>query len=546
MYGQVKKRDILILPAVKIAVRDGVKLNATVYKPRFHKGPLPVIFSSTPYISDRYHEIGTYFAQRNYVYVNIDVRGRGSSEGVFEPMANEAKDGHDVVEWLAKQSFSNGKVAMWGGSYGGFNQWATAKELPPHLKTIVPAAASMPGIDYPMIYNIGSPYFSQWLVLNSANSGNDNLFDDRQYWTSKFDEWYYSGLPFATLDSLVGYPNKSWKTYMAHPSFDTFYKRMIPNVAQYRRMNLPVLTITGAYDSDQPGALTYYAEFMRHALPAARKRHWLIIGPWDHAGTRKPTKIQGGVSMGDSSLLDLNDLHWQWYNYTMKDSLKPTFLRDKVMYYVAGIDRWKSAPTLEAIGSEKLPFYLNSFHGKGGPKHDSASLQTEPAQNNKPAIYSYNPLDKDKLESIVYASVPFAEQIEIAGFFELHLYVETNVKDIDIKAEISEVKPDGTQIPLSSHTMRTRYRESLEKEKLLTPGEIHHLRFNRFTFISRMIAKGSRLSVSLYTPNSNSDQINYCSGGPVAYESAKDAHTATVKVYNNTDHQSVLYVPVTK
>jgi hypothetical protein len=63
-----------------------------------------------------------YFAQNGYVFALVDCRGRGSSEGKFEPFANEACDGHDIVEWLAKQNWSNGKITMWGGSYAGFDQ----------------------------------------------------------------------------------------------------------------------------------------------------------------------------------------------------------------------------------------------------------------------------------------------------------------------------------------------------------------------------------------------------------------------------------------
>ncbi len=139
---------------VKIPMRDGVTLNATVFQPHAQKEPLPVIFTFTPYIGDSYTDRAMYFAQHGYVYALVDVRGRGNSGGSFEPFANEAKDGYDIVEWLAKQSYCNGKVTMWGGSYAGFDQWTTLKEFPPHLATIVPAAAAHPGVDFPFEYNI--------------------------------------------------------------------------------------------------------------------------------------------------------------------------------------------------------------------------------------------------------------------------------------------------------------------------------------------------------------------------------------------------------
>src|ERR1700730_9233446 len=154
--------------AVKIPVRDGVSLNATVFQPHGQTQPLPVIFTLTPYVGDSYTDRAVYFAQHGYVYALVDVRGRGNSGGAFEPFANEPADGHDVVEWLARQTWCNGKVAMWGGSYAGFNQWATLKEFPPHLATIVPAAAAHPGVDFPASTNIFPCYLTQWLTLTSG------------------------------------------------------------------------------------------------------------------------------------------------------------------------------------------------------------------------------------------------------------------------------------------------------------------------------------------------------------------------------------------
>ena len=49
---------------VKIPLRDGVKLNATVYTPRDQKEPAPCVFTLTPYISQSYHDRGLYFASQ--------------------------------------------------------------------------------------------------------------------------------------------------------------------------------------------------------------------------------------------------------------------------------------------------------------------------------------------------------------------------------------------------------------------------------------------------------------------------------------------------
>ena len=146
-----------LLWAVKVPLRDGVRLNATVFKPAGYHRPLPVIFTLTPYNSDTYYPRARYFAQNGYVFALVDVRGRGNSEGVFLPFENEGRDGYDVVEWLAKQPWCDGKVAMWGGSYAGYDQWATLQNFPPHLATIVPAAAAAMGVDFPAQNNVLAP-----------------------------------------------------------------------------------------------------------------------------------------------------------------------------------------------------------------------------------------------------------------------------------------------------------------------------------------------------------------------------------------------------
>ena len=87
----------------KIPLRDGVLLSATVYTPRNQKAAAPCIFTLTPYIAQSYHDRGIYFAAHGYPFLTVDVRGRGNSEGQYDPLLQEAHDGYDVVEWLAKQ-----------------------------------------------------------------------------------------------------------------------------------------------------------------------------------------------------------------------------------------------------------------------------------------------------------------------------------------------------------------------------------------------------------------------------------------------------------
>ena len=305
-FAQDSARSETTIPdmrwAVKIPMRDGVTLNATIFLPHAQKEPVPVIFTLTPYIGDSYTDRAMYFSQHGYVYALVDVRGRGNSGGVFEPFANDAKDGYDVVEWFAKQSYCNGKVTMWGGSYAGFDQWSTLKEFPPHLATIVPAAAAHPGLDFPFQYNILGPYDEQWLTFTSGVTGNAMLFGSSSFWGAKAREYYDQHLAFKDYDRLVGNPSPVFQKWIQHPIPDAYYDAMVPSAEQYKRIQFPILTITGHYDGDQPGAFTYYKRHMQYGTEEAKEKHYLIIGPWDHAGTRTPTDEVAGVKLGKDAV----------------------------------------------------------------------------------------------------------------------------------------------------------------------------------------------------------------------------------------------------
>jgi putative CocE/NonD family hydrolase len=559
------KADVDMIWGVKIRLRDGVKLNATIFKPKEQKDPLPVVFTLTPYISDTYMERAMYFARNGYVYALVDVRGRGNSQGSFEPFANEGRDGHDVVEWLAGQPWSNGKVAMWGGSYAGFDQWSTAKELPPHLATIVPAAAAYPGVDFPMNYNIPFPYQIRWLSFTGGVTGNTQLFGEFSLWTAKFYNLYARHLPFRELDRLVGNPSPIFQKWQDHPTPDAYLDAMVPSPEQYARMRLPILTITGHYDGDQPGALTYYRRHLQYGAPETVANHYLIIGPWDHAGTRTPKAEVGGLKFGHASLLDLNQLHREWYDWTMKSGSKPEFLKKRVAYYMVGAEEWKYADSLDSIDSERRTLYLDS-DGAANDAFHSGSLRTEKPRGAASDHYVYDPLDTrfgalERTEEenyvlsqryplnlfgngVIYTSEPFAEDTEVAGALKFTVWLAMDVPDTDLTASVYEILFDGTSIALTSAAMRARYRESLRQAKPVPAGELVRYTFDNFTWFSRRIAKGSRLRLVLSCPNTIHLEKNYNSGGDVSRESAADARTAHITVYHDAAHPSALELPV--
>jgi putative CocE/NonD family hydrolase len=548
-------------------MRDGVHLNATVFKPKAMPAPLPVVFTLTPYIADSYEDRASYFARHGYVFALVDVRGRGNSEGTFEPFANEARDGYDIVEWLARQPWSNGKVAMWGGSYAGFDQWATLKEHPPHLATIVPAAAAAAAVDFPFYNGMFTSYIIQWLTFTSGKTGNPKQFGDSTFWTEKFRERYARNLPFRELDQIVGNTSTVFQKWMDHPQPDEYWDAMYPTPEQFAQIDIPILTITGHYDGDQIGAMRYYRDHMRYGSPGARDRHYLIVGPWNHAGTRTPNREVGGLKFGEASMLDLNNLHREWYDWTMKSGPKPAFLKQRVAYYIAGREKWKYAASLEAIAGATRTLFLNSTDSGASDAMHSGTLDPEkPTAQLAYDRYVYDPLDlrPGALETadnpnsltveteplhlfgdgLIYHSAPFEEDTEISGNVRLVASIAMDVPDTDFEVNLYEILPNGGSVLLTGDSLRARYRESTRKPTAVDPGQIVKYDFRGFTFFSRWIAKGSRLRLMLRSPNSIQVEKNYNSGGVVASESGKDARTAHISLYHDAEHASYLGLPI--
>ena len=548
---------------VKIPMRDGVQLNATLYQPKNSK-PIPAIFTLTPYIADGAHLRGRYFASHGYAFAAVDSRGRGNSGGIFEPFANEARDGYDIVEWLAKQVWCDGQVAMWGGSYGGYDQWITLREAPPHLKTIVPTASAHVGVDFPFVYNIFSPFEMQWLTYTSGAARNLTIMNDPKFWVAKFQEMYQGHLAYKDLDKIVGNRSTYFQTWISHPCCDAYWDEMDFPQEAYDQVNIPILTITGHYDDDQPGAMEYYRHHMA-SKSAARQSHYLIIGPWDHAGTRDPKTDFGGLQFSEASILDMNEIHGEWYDWTMKDGEKPGFLEKRVAYYVMGEEKWKYADSLEEIGAKTKKLYLCS-PGEANDVFHSGRLEEQPCQAVTTDTFIYDPLDKrpgdlewEPVENyltdqtfdlnlfgngVIYHSKPFTEDTEITGWVRVFAWMAMDVPDTDFIVRLGEVLADGRLIRLTQDMLRARYRESLRAEKLVTPGEINQYVFEGFTFFSRRISKGSRLRLIISCPNTIYLEKNYNAGGVVAEETGEDARTAHITLYHDPQHASYVELPV--
>ncbi|MGD2092818.1 MAG: CocE/NonD family hydrolase [Candidatus Aminicenantes bacterium] len=576
LFGEAREKivDVKIIPDQKITMRDGVKLSARIWMPEEIKKPLPTIFVFTPYISDESQKRGIFFAKSGYVYTSVDVRGRGNSQGIFYPLEGDkhSKDIYDIVNWIAKQPWSDGQVAMRGGSYRGMVQWQAMKTRPLPLKTIVPTDAVYPGIDFPIYRNISTPYMAQWLSYTSGVTGNDNLFYDFNYWMKRYLKQYREHLPFHQFWKVAGIEERIFKRWVQHPYYDEFWQNFSPGPGDYRDIQIPILNITCYFLGDQIGHMTYYRNLMKYAPQHTKEKNHLIIGAWDHPGTRNPKKELLGLTFGDNAVLDMEQLHLEWYDWQLKDKKRPGFLKDKVCYYMMGTNQWKYAPSLEAVSNDTQVWYLSSDDGQANDVFDSGTLTMKKPGKEKPDRFEYDPLDispGDYYEDLEYTEFTYAnylvdqtdalapgrliyhgprmeKDVEVAGFVTFNAYISLDVPDTDLQVTLYEIKPYGTSIFLAQAVMRARYRKSISRPEPVKPGEIELYKFDSFDFFARVLSRGSRLRLVIGPLNNPIYQKNYNSGGVVAEETAKDARKAVITLYHDKKHPSSLILPIYK
>jgi hypothetical protein len=561
-----------------LPMRDGVKLEAWIFKPSHLESKAPAILELTQYdIDGGSNQDFKTFVKRGYVFVQVEVRGRGRSGGDKNDDIGlqVSRDGHDAVEWIAAQPWSDGHVFMYGGSFVGMTQWHTATQLPPHLSGIAPYVPIYPGWDIPNTNGIPQAWSAVIMGYVSGRTLNDDYIRS-DYWQKKMLEHYARQAPFSTLDEDIGIAQDDWwmedshgrklsfmKMWLDHVGDEAFNLAAEPTPAQFAKMKFPVLTATGFFDDDQPGALHYYRRFQRYTSPAEAANILLVIGPWDHLGTQHPQKAIEGLAIADSAVLDMNELHADWYDWVLGRGPRPALLQDRVTYYMMGANEWRHAHSLDGASSgQDLTLYLEDAAGTPGDLfHSGALVQSKPGKE-PPAHIVDDPRTLPELavapyaaeedlhsqfrayekDALVFHSAPLAQSVEVAGHMRLDLIVQSDAPDFDLWAQVQMVAPDGSAVTLGQDVRRARFRDGFFKQELLEPRQVVTIPFS-FNWIAWRLPAGARIRLILMPLNSPDYQKNYNTGGRIGYEDPKHARVAHITLFHDASHASALLLP---
>ena len=225
---------------VQIDTPDGAKICALVVRPE-SRARLPTLFQFTIYV-DSARNVADARRSADHGYAGVIGYTRGKACSPQTPVAymHDGADAAAVIDWIARQPWSDGRVGMYGGSYSGFTAWATARYRPKALKAIMVGAPAGPGIDVPMEGNIVWNFIYPWPFYTTNNKTLDSAtYSDNARWRKLNRDWYVSGRAYRDLDKIDGTPNPIWDEWLAHPSYDGYWRALIPNGAEFAQIDVP-------------------------------------------------------------------------------------------------------------------------------------------------------------------------------------------------------------------------------------------------------------------------------------------------------------------
>ena len=332
---------------VMIPMRDGVSLAADIYRPgrdgKPSPGRFPALLTRTPYNKDGTGGEGRYYAERGYVVVANDVRGRYASEGKWRMIVDDPEDGFDVVEWIARNDWSDGKIGTFGTSYPGGTQHALAEMNPPHLTTMVPidsvANCGVSGMRQGGAFELR---FMNWIFQigapNSRTALANPLLQQALAESGRRIREHADSLPVrpGTTPLRVVPEYESWliEAMRSGPESPFWHKKgmsVVDHVADYA--DVPVLHITGWYDS-WTRQVTMNFEALSKAKQSPQK---LVIGPWTHGGQNSHTA--GEVEFTREAGIDLLAFRLRWYDRWLKGEKNGVEDDPAVLLYIMGIGR---------------------------------------------------------------------------------------------------------------------------------------------------------------------------------------------------------------
>jgi uncharacterized protein len=470
-----------------LTMKDGVRLSVTFFKPvpvsageRF-----PVLFDYYPYRKDEdasSYSLYTYFARRGFITATVDVRGTGSSEGAVpdrEYSDQELDDGVDIIGKLSRIPESNGRVGMWGKSWGGFNAIQVAMRRPPGLKAIL-AVDATDDLYADDVHHMDGAFhcdeFMSFMDNENILPRTPDLRLDEDYFRNRFDHYPW------------------FLTYARHQLDGDFWRRNSLRW-QYDKIDVPCYLIGGQLDG--------YRDSLPRMLEKMRVPIRAVLGPWKHDW---PDSAVPGP-----------DYEWRheavrWWDQWLKEKDSGILDEPRFIYFLrAGHGPGPALATTPgrwvggdwpANGMTWKKLFPSSNHSLGHPpgRPGVESLRYLPGSGVVTGFWWGEPtgdLRPDDAGCLVFDGPSLSKKLEIAGFPKVRLRVAADVLTAHWVARLEDVQPDGAVSLVTGKLLNGSQRRSRLHPEPIVPGEETDLEFElHFTTWTFQPGHRIRLAVS--------------------------------------------------
>ena len=516
-----------------VPMKDGVKLATRAWTPG--GGPAPVVVSRGYWSGGLGEKRAKRFNRAGYAYVGQQCRGKGGAEG--DRFFPDDADGHACVDWVSKQPWCDGNVAMWGGSYFGMTCWRAALAQHPNLKAIVP------GFMDPDIWKYGYRSYGA-IHLKMTTQTNRGIPSGKDY---SLDDWkrMLMFLPLIDMDrEFLGREDRLWNDYISHSTYDQYWQALAMREQQrYAKVTIPTYVMAGFRD--------YYAGAAFESYDALKQ-----------LGATREVRVKVGDT-GHCGAPDIEETI-RWLDHVLKGD--DNGMRDEptVKVEVRG-KGWRSGNQWPLEGTRFEKHYLSSPDGSR-----KGALVTRPPGRELPTEYVYDPNDpaptlgangshfpvpglieigpvdqrpnERRQDVLVYTSAPLDDHLEIVGPVTMVLHAASSARDTDFTVKLIDVHPDGRALNLTEGIVRARFRTSIwEAPELVEPGRTYQYRIELLP-VAVLVARGHRVRIHLSSSSWPLWDRNQNTGNPIGMD--VEVQTATQTIHHSADYPSHIVLPV--
>jgi uncharacterized protein len=515
--------------------------------------------------------------EAGYAVVWQDCRGTFRSSGAFTPMVHEAEDGADTIAWLADQPWCDGSVGMFGLSYFGMVQWATASQAPAALKAIAPSVTSGDSYRAPwyseggaMSWHVVWSWATEMALVDAYRSlaaGAGGMDAVTALTALLADPQPHLEAMAAEQDVLAAHW-PWWSQWLAHAPRGRYWQDLsIDDAAS--SVTVPALNIGGWFDLFVRGTVrSYVAMRARARTPEARDGQRLIIGPWDHMtldGVYPDRQFAFGANV---LMVDLTADHVRFFDRWLRGRTDALDGSAPVRIFVMGIDQWRDELDWPLPDTRYVDYHLDGG-GAANTADGDGLLSTTPATAEATDTYAYDPArpvptiggrliaaaadngtgpaDQRPVqarEDVLCFTTPALEKpVEVTGNVSLVLHVASSARDTDFTGKLVDVFPDGRAIYLTDGILRMRYRRSLAEPELLEPEQLYEITLD-LSVTSNVFLPGHRIRLEVSSSNFPRYDRNTNTGGSINEETLDQAVVAINRVLHGPAHPSRLVLPI--